>query len=784
MTLQVALGRIRDLNDESIRVSSLNAGSTPSDDPKNSPAKIFGAQKIAGLDLNYQLGVLLAGKDTRAYSAGILSGGLAAVSSKNILPGLADKIIDVAGAVVPSAVANSQHHYGSEVNIQIENQPLWRGSSPTAAMAESWKWWGAKLLFPNYDQNDFGDTHSLVLLVDSLRVQGLLKTIDPSASQVNLDKLFKSSSNSKATLNGTPGKSEGDTVEKLLDGLRRIILGPNAIATSYSLAGKTWADLTFRSELEGNATQLEDDAGFKSLIKAGAKIEVAGESLAQVAKTDFAAFASLYAGSSVRIVLPSGTGAGIEAQLIEKWGSIGAAWLSDKGKANNDPSRVFSSQWYIDRAKYLGLLTERNALDIQDDEGIVGGNRYIEDLGSGNIVRTGIGAPVAINPVATVFGALNGNALSGIHPLPKAVVENIIFGGTADDVITGFLKDDHLYGGDGDDRIDGGAGDDYLEGNAGADVLNGGIGNNTLVGGGGADVYELSGLPGFDTIIDEDGAKSISVGGVVLRGASKRVDGTYRSKDGLLTYKKQFWVGGKVDLLVTFDGSLGTSNSVLTKTILIKDWSSASSGGSGDRSFGIVLDDTPSLPVTSSTSTGDFAKTESPGSPGTFEIGSDGRYVAGAPQADAPDLINGSSANDLMLGKGGNDGLSGGDGDDVLDGGSGDDVLIGGRGSNVLTGGEGNDFIVGGDLRFATGSGNFNDAFGSFAIINWKPTLGGPFGNDYTHFSDGFSWTVDRTSGARPSSTQNGAFNSWLVHDVARKDPVSGQMNRPGFRGG
>lgn len=91
-----------------------------------------------------------------------------------------------------------------------------------------------------------------------------------------------------------------------------------------------------------------------------------------------------------------------------------------------------------------------------------------------------------------------------------------VFGGSADDGITGNAENnlmmgnggsDTLAGGDGSDELDGGdgddllkggnqdnvliggIGDDYLKGEAGNDSLNGGDGFNTLVGGVGNDLY-------------------------------------------------------------------------------------------------------------------------------------------------------------------------------------------------------------------------------------------------------------------------------------------------------
>ncbi|MDA6332005.1 hypothetical protein OSK47_24605, partial [Escherichia coli] len=50
------------------------------------------------------------------------------------------------------------------------------------AAAQSAAYLDWKLLVNNFAVNDFGDTHSLVLLVDSLSVQDALTRLDPTLS--------------------------------------------------------------------------------------------------------------------------------------------------------------------------------------------------------------------------------------------------------------------------------------------------------------------------------------------------------------------------------------------------------------------------------------------------------------------------------------------------------------------------------------------------------------------------------------------------------------------------
>lgn len=76
---------------------------------------------------------------------------------------------------------------------------------------------------------------------------------------------------------------------------------------------------------------------------------------------------------------------------------------------------------------------------------------------------------------------------------------DILYGGNGHDFLVGDGGNDQLYGGNGNDVLYGGAGDDILDGGAGDDRLYGGCGNDTLVWSGGNDL--LYGQAGDDTFI-------------------------------------------------------------------------------------------------------------------------------------------------------------------------------------------------------------------------------------------------------------------------------------------
>ena len=89
------------------------------------------------------------------------------------------------------------------------------------------------------------------------------------------------------------------------------------------------------------------------------------------------------------------------------------------------------------------------------------------------------------------------------------------------------------------------------------------------------------------------------------------------------------------------------------------------------------------------------ARQANPIEDGLYTRGEFTNYTSNGAQADAPDVIRGSTNDDSIFGGGGNDGLEGDDGQDLIDGGDGDDALFGGWGSDTLLGGDGNDVIFG-----------------------------------------------------------------------------------------
>jgi tripartite-type tricarboxylate transporter receptor subunit TctC len=130
----------------------------------------------------------------------------------------AQKIIQLFGHAThddAEYVANSGLH-GVATALFVEDQPNVEGAAGYTPRFE----WFTKLL-----DGDFGNTHSLTLVVDSLALMDVLSRASPDLTLNQLNSIFAAASNQRATMqanNGNPKAAEGDSLEKVLDSLRKI----------------------------------------------------------------------------------------------------------------------------------------------------------------------------------------------------------------------------------------------------------------------------------------------------------------------------------------------------------------------------------------------------------------------------------------------------------------------------------------------------------------------------------------------------------------------------------
>ena len=129
-----------------------------------------------------------------------------------------------------------------------------------------------------------------------------------------------------------------------------------------------------------------------------------------------------------------------------------------------------------------------------------------------NTASTGVQLDMGLSGVEFVSGTNTGDIFDG----GSAAVALKMFGRGGDDVLTGGSANDLLYGGTGNDTLTGGAGDDFLYGEAGNDtfVFAAGWGDDRIVGfEDGADQIDLSalGITFADLTVTAAGANSVLV---------------------------------------------------------------------------------------------------------------------------------------------------------------------------------------------------------------------------------------------------------------------------------
>src|SRR6185436_677630 len=210
----------------------------------------------------YQLAAVLAARDTIASSLFFgtdvntipTTPKFAEEFGRQRFPGMLEIVGSDAGNLGPSFVSNSGVHYGTRQEVYIEDQPLTRGEYSLL--------FDQGAVHSNPEVNDFADTHSLALIVDSLSLMATLETFAPDFTFETGRQLFAAISNSRASFGpSTQGMAEGDTLERALDAFRNLLIGPGQLQTvSYeaTLPGNTWHLRAFREPFYANLNELNE----------------------------------------------------------------------------------------------------------------------------------------------------------------------------------------------------------------------------------------------------------------------------------------------------------------------------------------------------------------------------------------------------------------------------------------------------------------------------------------------------------------------------------------------
>jgi Ca2+-binding RTX toxin-like protein len=360
-------------------------------------------------------------------------------------------------------VAISGVHAAGAQPIYIEGQPLVEG-------------------YPWEERADFGNTHSLTLLVDSLAVQELIQTIDGRYGQASAELLIKASSNSRAEqfapLNA-PGVVEGDSLEKTVDALRKLFRDP----------ALSWADpLSVDSRVGGFGNLANRNAMYQAMQEVKDRVDALKTQQPGVVFTIDDLTSPTVTGPAIAGIADTDTDQGLAYRYALKELNPFAV-LADTPQANEALYAGHNGQGELDRfneADGSGTLTSRyiddRALFLKEKVAL---NQLDRDTSSRNLYFL---------DVATGY-EIKADAIFQTN-------RQFLFGSDNAETLTGGSKNDEIFGGDGVDTLLGNGGNDYLQGDAGNDTLNGGSGADRMHGGQGNDTY----------IVDDLGDQVIEIG--------------------------------------------------------------------------------------------------------------------------------------------------------------------------------------------------------------------------------------------------------------------------------
>ena len=551
----------------------------------------------------------------------------------------------------------------------------------------------------------FIKNHYIYKLTDSLALFRLLEQLDPKSNIGVLNGLGEASS-----------AKQPDSLEHLLDGLRRTLVNPAATPTPEGDDGGDAQAQYMPQERTKYYENLLELGNSQSLARLSGKVDVipvaAAGNLAPSAKTDFGDFLALKTLSPF-VLHPTASATGAEGALRAVWQSVHTVdygvWNADNdARLSGDTNKNlgYTDSWYGDRSALLQWMVRLSSVNfVSTPNARYGGGAptWFEDRTSGTNIW-----------IDTPGG------------LRQAVMPIVRFGtDAAENNLNGLAKDDHIYGMAGADTISGNGGNDYLEGNADGDTLNGNEGNDTLLGGEGADFLygddgndQLRGGQGIDTLEGGDGRDELTGGSELdyLRGGSgiDTLDGgtgddlltggtgndTLKGGAGSDSYVLSSGDGN--DIIDDSDGvgeiRIGATKLTGGNSIAAGLWQQSINGKGVLYSFTPGPDGRGDLLIQSSvgaTTVRHFKSGElgivlnAPG-PLLIPIPLASNAVSGTAIDDnrlgdvSHKAILGTAGNDRVQGLAGRDEVSGANGDDIAEGGSGIDVVAGNGGKDAV----------------------------------------------------------------------------------------------------
>ena len=511
-------------------------------------------------------------------------------------------------------VANSQVHASNKNAVFIEGQPFIEGALKIE------------------ERSDFGNTHAITLLVDSLALQRAFSRLDPSLSQAQIESIIRASSAQKqksVARSDDPDAAEGDSLEKALFALR-LATDEQAQEITPSRVPGGFGDIGVRQRF------YEELAKLPRSIVTGI-IDLTGKSTA-----DIKALAQLRdaTGIAVRYAL---------RELIP-FAVVGVDYAARFANGELDlydvlGDRGLTESWLEDRAAFARALYDYNTQN--QIGGRIGGDVAYRDLRLGIDLRPS--PPVGRS---VVFGTTDADTIDGT----VAGVSAIVYGLDGADHVLASLGDGSTEGGAGGDLITTGAGKDAAYGGAGADTIRAGASNDLLVGGLGDDT-ELRGNEGDDVLWGDEAQDG--------RGSERYAGANYAGRDNLYgdAGKDTLYGGGGNDRL--------------------------EGGDHDDRLFGDGMDPNDTARTGDDTLVGGAGGDGLQGGAGKDVLWGDAENDDGQIAGGGNDVLSGNAGEDELHGGALEDMLFGGD-DDAKD------ILVGGTGGDTLFGGDGGDFLYGG----------------------------------------------------------------------------------------
>ena len=326
--------------------------------------------------------------------------------------------------------------------------------------------------------------HFMYKLTDALALATAMEKLDPNLTIAQVNTLLEAAAGSQVQ-----GSLEG-----VLDGLRRLILGGTVTPTPVGDANdSTPSRVSFHEGVE--ALTAADNEAFQALT---GKVTIETLYSAAAARDDFAALLSLTLGLSfsVRLTEPEVGRTATEA-LRAVHAPAYQQWLADRDRIAQGADRStlnFTDAYLYDRVALLSSLSAANLRDLP------------YDTNGGLITGIPLSAPIQYEDRAS--GSTYTVSARGASPQSPGI-ERVVFGTAGNDTgLEGRTGNDRIYAGSGGDTLNGREGNDYLEGGTGYDT------------------YHFNGSFGHDTVLDADQTGNLWFDGEALTGTMKKLPGS------------------------------------------------------------------------------------------------------------------------------------------------------------------------------------------------------------------------------------------------------------------